>query len=226
MDDVQLARAGQSLPPLAKQSAIPVLALVGGIGSGKSTVADVFAQRGASVIDGDRLGHELLRLPEVRDEITTQFGPGVLDDNGEIDRRKLAAVVFNDADRMAELERLVHPMIRRRMREQIEEARRAGVPLVVIDAAILLEAGWNDQIDRLIFVDAPEEVRWQRASQRGWSRQEWSRRESAQMPLTQKRSYADHVLDNSSDRDHLSRQVDDLFSRWGLVTAPGQRNAQ
>jgi dephospho-CoA kinase len=191
-----------------------IVALIGGVGSGKSAVADEFAARGAAVIDGDALGHEVLRQPEVREQIVARFGSTILNDKGEIDRRRLAAVVFSDPARLKQLEEIMHPLIGRRIQEEIEKARGADVPLIVIDAAVLLEAGWNPGVNHLVYIDAPEEVRWQRVQARGWTREQWLQREAAQLPLTQKRSKADHVLNNSSTREHLRRQVDDLMRRW------------
>lgn len=193
-----------------------IVALVGGIGSGKSAAAAEFARRGAVVIDGDALGHEALRQADVRDRVVAHFGPGVLDDDGEIARRKLAAIVFADARQREELERLTYPHILARMEARIAQARREGVPLVVIDAAVLLEAGWDGAVNKLVFVDAPDDARRQRVLGRGWSEDEWRRREAAQMPLTRKRENADHVIDNSSDQIHLGRQVADLMRLWGL----------
>jgi dephospho-CoA kinase len=96
-----------------------------------------------------------------------------------------------------------------------------AVWLVVLDAAIMMEAGWDRLCDRLVFVEAPREERLRRvAPQRGWSAEELALREAAQLPLTEKRCRADHVLDNSASLDDLERQVDDLLARWGLAT-PG-----
>lgn len=192
-----------------------VIALLGGIGSGKSAVAAEFAALGAAVIDADRLGHEALREPAARDAVAGRFGPGVLDDQGHIDRKRLGAVVFADGERLAELERIVHPIILAGIHDSIAQARRDGAPLAVLDAAVLLEAGWDGPVDRLVFVDAPEDARRRRVAARGWDEAEWRRREAAQLPLTHKRGNADHVVDNSSDREHLRRQVRDLMRRWG-----------
>jgi dephospho-CoA kinase len=194
-----------------------IVALVGGVGSGKSAAAAEFARRGAVVIDGDALGHQTLRLPAARDAVAARFGPGVLDGEGQIDRRKLGAVVFAEPQRRKELEEIVHPHILTRIEEAIALARRDGAPAVVLDAAVLLEAGWKRAVNKLVFVEAPDDVRLNRVKSRGWSEDEWRRREAAQMPLTQKREKADHVLDNSSDQQHLGRQVADLMRLWGLA---------
>jgi dephospho-CoA kinase len=190
-----------------------VVGLIGGMGSGKSLVAKELARRGARVISGDQLGHEALRQPEIRARAVERWGTDVLDEHGEVDRRKVGAIVFADPAERRALEALVFPWIERGIRDAIEAARRdPGVPLVVLDAAIMLEAGWDGACDRLIFVDAPRETRLRRlAEQRGWSAKEVDARESAQMPVPEKKRRADYVLDNSGPPEALARQVEDLW---------------
>jgi dephospho-CoA kinase len=202
---------------MAKQPK-PVVGLVGGIGSGKSQVAALLQEKGGRVIAGDDLGHEALRQPVIRDRVADRWDKGVLDDNGEINRRRLAAIVFADAGERRALEVIVHPWIKQRMRDLVEQAQAdPKVRFVVVDAAILLEAGWNDLCDRLVFVDAPAEIRRQRiARQRGWTAAEVDAREQAQLPLTTKAVRADYTLHNAASLESLQRQVDDLLQVWGL----------
>jgi dephospho-CoA kinase len=196
----------------------PVIGLIGGIGSGKSRVAALFRERGARVIAGDDLGHEALRQPPVRAQITARWGREVLDAHGEINRRRLAAIVFADPEQRRALESMVHPWIKQRMRDEVEQARNdAAARFVVVDAAILLEAGWNDLCDRLVFVEAPREVRRQRiAEQRGWTAEEVEAREQAQLPLTAKAVRADYTLHNAGSMESLKQKVNDLLQLWGL----------
>ncbi len=204
-----------------------IVGLLGGIGSGKSEVARAFADRGALVINADALGHEALQQADIREAIVRRWGVEVLDEQKRIDRRVLAQIVFQQQDARRELEALTHPYIRRRTEEQIAQARAEQRCLVIVDAAVLLEAGWDQVCDRLVFVDATPEIRRQRVMEtRGWSEQDWLAREQAQLPLTQKHARADHVLDNSSTIEHLSRQVDDLLHCWGLVPALGSALVQ
>ena len=190
-----------------------VLGLIGGIGSGKSAVAAAFARLGAVVIAGDQLGHEALKQPAIRRQIVEHFGPAVLDANGDIDRRRLAAIVFADDNERRALERGVHPYIEERIRQEIAKARaNPAVPLIVLDAAILLEAGWHKVCDQLVYIDAPPDVRQQRlAGQRGWSAKQVQERTNAQWSLTDKRSRADFVLENSGTAAQLEQQVQELF---------------
>ncbi|MGH7169806.1 MAG: dephospho-CoA kinase [Gemmataceae bacterium] len=198
-----------------------VIGLIGGIGSGKSQVAAAFARQGARIIAGDQLGQAALRDPAIRARVASRWGEAILEKGGEIDRRRLGAIVFaNPVERKA-LEAIAHPWIRRHILADIEAARQdPSVPLIVLDAAIMLEAGWNEVCDRLVYIEAPRAVRLQRvAHQRGWNEKEVDARERAQLPLTEKVVRADHVLDNSASLEHLNRQVTDLIHLWGLAQA-------
>jgi dephospho-CoA kinase len=167
------------------------------------------------------LAHAALRHFAIRGRIVERWSKGVLDERGEIDRRRLAEIVFAQPAELKALEAITHPWIRLAIRREIATAQRdPHVPLIVLDAAIMLEAGWNDVCDRLIYIDAPREVRLERvARQRGWTEKEVDARERAQLPLTEKVVRADHVLDNSASLEHLNRQVNDLLHLWGLAHA-------
>jgi dephospho-CoA kinase len=201
-----------------------VIGLVGGIGSGKSRVAGLLAQRGARIISGDHLGHQALEQPDVKEEIIARWGEEVLDEIGEIDRKKLGAIVFADPSERRALEAIVHPWIKGRIRAEVELARGdPAVRLIVLDAAVMLEAGWHDVCDELVFVDAPGQERLKRLQeQRDWSAEELSARERAQLPLTEKRARADHVLDNSATLPDLERQVNSLLLQW--CEGPDRKN--
>jgi dephospho-CoA kinase len=192
-----------------------VIGLIGGIGSGKSRVAAAFARRGGRVIDADRIGHEALRQPELRARVVEAFGTEVLAPCGEVNRRQLAARVFGDPQRRRTLEAIVFPWIGKRIREEIEQAQAdPAVRLIVLDAAVMLEAGWNNVCDRLIYVHAPRAVRLKRlAEQRGWNEKEVEARESAQLSLNEKASRADFVVDNSGLPELMESQVDALLRR-------------
>ncbi len=200
----------------------PVIGVIGGPGSGKSSVAAEFAKHGGRVISGDRLGHEALRQPEMRQAMVRHFGPEVVGAAGEIDRLKLGAKVFADPAERRALEALVQPWIERRIREEIAKASAdTQVRFIVLDAAIMLEAGWNKVCDVLVYVHAPREVRLRRlAEQRGWTAKEVEARENAQWTLTEKVTRAESALDNSGSLELMARQVEDLLGRWGLAQCP------
>src|SRR5690606_3754690 len=177
---------------------------------------------GGRVIAADAFGHEALRRPEIRDAVAARWGAGVLDEHGQVSRRKLGAVVFADPAQRRELEALVFPWIERRIREELARAGEdPAVRFVVLDAAIMLETGWGDVCDRVVYVDAPRAARAGRlAARSGWSEAEVLAREAAQMPPEEKARRADAVIDNSGPPEALRPQVEELLRRWGLL-APG-----
>jgi dephospho-CoA kinase len=205
-------------PPPLDKARKPILALVGPLGAGKSTAAQCFARRGGAVIDGDALGHEALRQPAIREAVIQRWGAGIVRPDGSIDRRALGRIVFADPSQRNALEQLVFPYIERRLREQIEQAQQdPRFRFIVIDAAVLLEAGWNQAVDRIVYVDAPTPLRQTRLSQRsGWSLAEIAEREAAQWPAERKRAVAHALLYNGGDWEALQRQVDRLLQTWGL----------
>jgi dephospho-CoA kinase len=197
----------------------PVVGIIGGIGSGKSLVAAEFAAHGGHLISADQLGHEALRHPDVKAQVVARWGEAVLDADGEIDRKRLAAIVFADANERKALEAMTHPFIGRRIREEIAKARSAAeVRLIVLDAAVMLEAGWHGVCDRVVFVNAPRESRLRRLTEkRGWSAQEAEKRELAQMSVDEKRLHADAVVENSGKPELVAVQVKGLMAQWGLA---------
>jgi len=136
-----------------------VVGLIGGIGSGKSRVAAAFAGYGARVISGDTLGHEALDQPQIKKKVAERWGSRVLDRQGKIDRPALGTIVFADAAERKELEALVHPYIKGRLAEEIAAARaNKDVNLILVDAAVMVEAGWSEHCDRILFLGLLEHL--------------------------------------------------------------------
>lgn len=215
-----------------------MVGVVGGIGSGKSSVARRLQSfRPIAVIDADQLGHQVLNLLNVQERILKRFGPSVFEERRsdhpvrhpdeqncpsnstkQISRSALGRLVFGSdvAAREArrDLETIVWPEIRSLIEQQISELRRqANVEAIVLDAAVLLEAGWNDLCDVVVFIDAPQADRIARVQAgRGWSAEELAKREASQWPLPRKRAAADAVLDNANDVDHAARQLEQVIA--------------
>ncbi len=198
-----------------------VIGLVGAIGGGKSTVAAAFAARGGLAVNADAIGHAVLAAPGVVSRVLERWGhvPNIRRADGSIDRRTLAAVVFADPAERSALEELVFPEIRRRVEDEVARGMSdPAVRFVVLDAAVMMEAGWNDACDSIVYVDAPRNLRLSRlAARSGWTADDLDAREAAQLPPAEKRARADVVLVNDGGRDELQRRVDDLLARWGLL---------
>ena len=196
-----------------------IIGLAGGIACGKSFVAGCFKQFGAALIDADRVGHEVLDQSDVQALLVDRWGSEVIIDR-KVDRRRLAAIVFDpddDGQQLSELEKMTHPLIRYRIESQIEGLRNAGtVPAVVLDAPIMFRAGWDDICDQIVFVDAPIDVRRQRAALRGWKEGELERRESRQVAIDEKRERSTGVVDNAGDKQETRDQVNLLWRQWQL----------
>ncbi len=190
-----------------------ILGLLGGVASGKSLVSRQLAELGAVVLDADHAGHEALRLPGVEAAARQRWGDGVFGQDGHIDRSRLAKIVFapppGGPKERKFLETLTHPEIGRWLLAQVEAMRTAPntPPLVVLDAAWILEAGWDKLCNCFAFIDVPREVRLARALQRGWTEGDFAAREAAQESLHSKRARADVIIDNSGSPEHTQGEV-------------------
>jgi dephospho-CoA kinase len=196
-----------------------VIGLLGGIASGKSLVAQELETLGATIIDADRAGHEVLRYPHVKQAARKRWGGAIFAADGEIDRKALAAIVFarTDAGRqeLEYLEGLTHPEIGHLLKQHMEQLQRQGIRAAVLDAPVMLKAGWDRFCDEIWFVDAPYETRLARAKSRGWTADDFHAREIAQEPVDRKRELADFVLDNSGDIAYTRGQIERLWKRLG-----------
>lgn len=187
--------------------------LTGGLAGGKSTVARLLAERGATVVDADRLVAELYEPGEPGTRAVAElFGDGLLDERGAIDRPALARIVFSDPEARRRLEAAIHPLVRRKFAELARET--GGV--VVLEATLLVEAGYGPDFDLVVSVEADEEVRVRRATGRGMDETEARARLAAQGPGDARRAAADRIIENDGDLAELERKVDDLARELGL----------
>ena len=193
---------------------VPVIGLIGGVASGKSVVAAELARLGAAVLDADRAGHEVLSLPEVTSAIRERWGEKAFDTSGNVDRRALGRIVFEPGPagqrELEFLEKLTHPRIGELLMRQVAGLSASGARALVLDAPVMEKSGWYGLCDRIVFVDAPREVRLARARQRGWTEEDFAAREGAQESLEKKQGRADFVVDNSGSLDETRAQVE----RW------------
>ena len=192
----------------------PIIGILGGIGSGKSTVAAEFAKLGCKVIDADKIAHESLEKKTVKEKVLSLFGKGILNSTGKIDRKKLADIAFTDAEKLSSLNKIIHPLVLERAEELIKRYNRQNqVKAIVLDMPLLVEVGWAKRCDRLIFVDCKRQLRANRAKKMRTSHKNRLKiRENFQISLDSKASLADNTRDNNSGFSELTKQVADIFS--------------
>lgn len=191
-----------------------VIGLLGGIGAGKSTVAECFARLGCGVIDADEAAHGVLEESEVKEAVVLLFGPRILDALGRVDRAALGRIVFGDGEALERLNGLIHPRVMAEVERRIGEYQTAeGVKAVVLDVPLLAEAGGTELCDALIFVEAEEAIRRERVRKSGkFDVDELKKRENFQISLDTKREIADYIIRNNSGNSDVAEQVAQLFS--------------
>ena len=191
-----------------------VIGLTGGIGTGKSEVSRILQGLGATVIDADRVGHEAYRPHSYAwREVVDTFGEAILAPTGEIDRKLLGAVVFNDPDARAKLNSIMHPRMAEIIREKIADLGRQGTDVVVLEAALLVEAGWDSFVDEVWVTCSPEDEVVDRLRRRnGLSEEEIMRRIRSQPPFEERARHATARVPNSGSVDELREEVELLWS--------------
>jgi len=213
-----------SIPPLSSESTtrssfarVPLVGIVGGVGAGKSSVVRNVKSLRLHLIDADRIGHEQLAVQEIKEQIVKAFGTQVLDSTGSISRPNLAAQVFGESPekqlKRQQLNSIVHPAIRSEIRHQINAAPQ-DVDAIILDAALLLEAGWAEECDAVIFIDTTLEQRQKRVAEtRGWSVEELQRREASQLSLEEKRRRSDFCVNNSGEISVAAHQMEQALMK-------------
>ena len=195
-----------------------VIGLMGGIGSGKSTVLRFLAELGAVVLDGDVVGHEVYQ-PHTKAwrEMVAAFGEDILKDNGEIDRKRLGTKVFSDPQALARLDQIMHPRIFEVIMKRVEEWREQGVEVVVVEIAVPFEAGLTSPVDEMWATIAPEDIVVQRLNEtRGLSEAEVRARIRSQPSREEVVRRADVVIDNSGDSAELKAKVEEQWRQLHL----------
>jgi dephospho-CoA kinase len=191
-----------------------LVGLTGNIASGKSTVAQLFSEHGATIIDADILARRAVEVdtPAYR-EIVKRWGNEILAPDGKIDRAALRRRVFKDPQQLEELNRLIHPEVTRLRDRLVGEARRRGDRLVVCDIPLLFERHLVDEFERIVLVDAPRPIRLERlVRERGLTETEAMDMIVAQMPAELKRARADHIIDNTGTLALLDRRVEEVWA--------------
>jgi phosphopantetheine adenylyltransferase/dephospho-CoA kinase len=198
-----------------------IIGLTGGIASGKSLVSQMLAERGALVIDADKVGHEAYRPGNAcYDAVVIAFGRDIVADDGTIDRKALGAKVFGDGNepQRRRLESIVWPWMRETMAVRFDELRRDGVPVVVLEAAVLIEADWIPLVDQVWLVTVPREIARRRLIERnGLAPEQADGRIDAQLTNEERAKHAAVIIENSGTIDELRQRVDAAWERLGAA---------
>jgi len=191
--------------------------ICGGIGSGKSFIAGQFQSMGAAVFDADRAGHQVLFNEDVKAQLVERWGLGILNEQAEINRSGVAELVFADTPQGASdrefLQSLSHPLIERELNCFLASAESN---IIIVDAALLFETGWQDLCTQIVYVYADEATRLKRCQLRGWDEDEFRSREAAQWSLERKRSHSDFVIENNGDTETTSRELQQVWQALSM----------
>ncbi|AEH46907.1 dephospho-CoA kinase [Parageobacillus thermoglucosidasius] len=195
------------------------IGLTGGIASGKSTVTKMIRELGIPVIDADQIARDVVKMgEEAYNQIIQAFGQEILQEDGEIDRAKLGAIVFHNEQERKKLNAIVHPAVRQRMLAEKEAYVQKGAKTVVLDIPLLFESELTHLVDKTIVVYVDDDVQLERLMKRnGFSKEEALARIQAQMPLREKVKKADAVIDNNGTIEETKQQLWQIFKRWNAL---------
>ncbi|MBP1915053.1 dephospho-CoA kinase [Lederbergia galactosidilyticus] len=195
-----------------------MVGLTGGIASGKSTVSQMFKERGFAIIDADVAARKVVEPDQsAYREIVQVFGEVILLPNQMLDRAKLGAIIFSDETKRQKLNSIVHPAVRKQMEIWKNEALAAGSQTVIYDIPLLFESRLTNLVEKTIVVFVEEQVQLERLMERnGLSESEALARITSQMPLTEKVKMADAIIDNNGEMDETRSQIEQLIKKWAL----------
>lgn len=199
-----------------------LVGLTGSIATGKSTVSEMFRRKGAEIIDADQIAREVVEPgTEGLERIAREFGPGILDDEGKLNRERLGARIFHNPAEREKLNRLLHPLIVDSMRDKTEKIKKEKDPdLLIWDVPLLIEGNLTHWVEAVILVYTPKEIQLERLMKRNaLSREEAEKRILAQMDIEEKKKHADYVIDNRGTLSETERQVDQLWKQ--LISKSG-----
>ena len=201
-----------------------IVGLTGGIATGKSVVAQMLADKGAVILDTDKIARDVVDVGQPAwQEIIDYFGENVKLPDENIDRKKLGEMIFSDEEAREKLNSIVHPRVNMKLMEETEQLKKKSSPpeVLVYDVPLLIETGAYDMVDMVVLVYTTQQVQKERLKKRdGFLEEEIEARLSSQMDLDEKKKYADYTIDNTGNMEETSSQVDEL---WGILPLVGMK---
>lgn len=196
-----------------------IIGLTGSIASGKSTVSNMLKEYGLPIVDADVVARVVVEPgSETLQEVVKVFGEEILTADGELDRPKLGAIIFNDQEKRKQLNSIMHPAIRKEMLRQRDEHVANGEKTVIMDIPLLFESKLQHFVDKIIVVTVSEEVQLKRLMERNhFSEEEAKSRISSQLPLSVKEQGADAVIDNNGSIEETKRQLENILQNWNVI---------
>lgn len=193
-----------------------VIGLTGGIASGKSTVSNMIKKLGITVVDADEISRDVVKIGKpAYNQIVDVFGVDILQQDHTLDREKLGALIFSDQKRREQLNKIVHPEVRKEMLRQVEKERKQGLRAVVLDIPLLFESKLTYMVDKTLLVYVDEQTQLERLMQRnGYTETEAKLRIQSQLPLKDKRKLADEIIDNNGSLENTQTQLEAVLKKW------------
>ncbi len=193
-----------------------VIGLTGGIASGKSTVSNMIIKMGIKVVDADQIARDVVEIGKpAYNQIVKVFGKEILQHDNSLNREKLGALVFSDQKKREQLNKIVHPEVRKEMLHQVNEEKELGSDAVVLDIPLLFESKLTYMVDKTILVYVDEEIQLQRLMNRnGYNKDQAKLRIQSQLPLKDKRKLADEVINNNDSLEKTKSQLEDILNKW------------
>ncbi len=186
--------------------------LTGSIATGKSTVESIFKELGVPVIDADEVVHKLLKEEKIKNKFVEILG-NVLDEKGEIDRKKVAKIIFSNQEKRKEIEKIIHPEVFKYIQNWIKEKEKENHDFVIVSVPLMIETGSYKNYDKIIVVYAPKEIQLKRLKKKGMSEEEALKRINAQMDIEKKLKYADFVINNTGSIEDLRKEVEKIYKK-------------
>lgn len=185
-----------------------IIGLTGNIGCGKSSLSKIFMDKGIDVVDADIVSRQIFEDEELLQTVFEKFGPSIKNNDGSLNRKALGNIVFNDDEKLIELNNITHPRIKEKIFNQIRNLEEQGKPIVILDGALLVETGYLDDVDKLIVVTCDEEIQIERIKKRdNCTKLEALSRIKSQMSQVEKVKYADYTIDNSGTIEELKNKA-------------------